>query len=1005
MTGPVPAPNAPASTRLWDYITNIGDVQFPLGSYEIGPGGWTLNDLLVPFTDVRSDTRLLPETLSINDVGRGLGALGRSLSALAPAEVTRRHYDAIAGVDSRTGEPVTGLTRLMDLFPAAGAEGGGLIAPATRAGSTTLGTYAGRRAATADQAARARAIELEAAGGNAGRAGDIRQQTGWFRDEAGDWKYEIGDQDSAIKLAEPNARQVYTGPYDPDEPPRWLADYKLGDVLEHPQLFEAYPWLKDVQVYKDTRMGPAEHGQFEGFGPDPSTWGIRMGGDPTKRGFHHGTLLHEVQHGIQEYENFARGGSSSQFKSTVDNDLVQRLAAEAQDYSDAERLQLLKGDVGQFEAAYGRPPSDEGVRLSALPREDVEGMANHLLRKIENHTQLNSPHGQYLRLLGEVEARDVEARMNYPDWKRQAVPPYTSQKIPPDQYILQKWNIGGAAEAPQAARIVGDAQRPPVDTTGFGSVFPKPQRLFDPTSPDYPPGGQYLSMPDKTDITGRSPAQARIAIGPDGRPSFKVSAEDLPEAPSRAGGATVKTNLFKQSAGWKWASRNEGVPDVPTLVSVTTGGKHYYALASDFPSGVNLTRYADAPSEPRLRPTAYGDVELGPQVGTITVRGREHPVYERATVVPKGDIPTGLDLPPEVPGSPSATPSAAHPMIGETFTDQFAAMKVWKDAGGKNGPIKVTGLPEGSPRPTSWRIDPNPQAAGAGTLPAATGQHGLVGHGPNFPGPQPVPPKVSVDRRGMPGRDPVGPRTPLGITDPEGRPLYQEALIAGIRQPGGPDVPLSMLEEVRLAQGLATLETPRGGILGANGQVVVTQPGTMTAPPAAPTMHMRVDADLPDAQYMKSFRHEGGHALDYSTERTERGFETGHRQYAVPDDVRAELHAASAEMRPDLWAPNANEIYERPTASLKEYRERPDELMADAYRFYKEDPAGFKAKYPNAAAYIRAQVNDDPLLSRHVQFNVQAGFPPIPPPDDVAGDAARAARDSWIVRHLAAGGA
>jgi hypothetical protein len=31
-------------------------------------------------------------------------------------------------------------------------------------------------------------------------------------------------------------------------------------------------------------------------------------------------------------------------------------------------------------------------------------------------------------------------------------------------------------------------------------------------------------------------------------------------------------------------------------------------------------------------------------------------------------------------------------------------------------------------------------------------------------------------------------------------------------------------------------------------------------------------------------------------------------------------------------------------------RERPDEIMADAYRYHKGNPAGFKAKYPNGAS-------------------------------------------------------
>jgi hypothetical protein len=324
-----------------------------------------------------------------------------------------------------------------------------------------------------------------------------------------------------------------------------------------------------------------------------------------------------------------------------------------------------------------------------------------------------------------------------------------------------------------------------------------------------------------------------------------------------------------------------------------------------------------------------------------------------AVDLPRADIPTGVN--------------AGHPMVGQIFTDQFAAMKVWKDAGGKQSGLKITPLPD-----KTWRIDAAPQAANPSPLPTAAGGNGVVGHGGGFAGPKPVSAESGVDRRGLYGPHPLRPGAAVVGADPEGRPLYADTLIAGQRQPGGPDVPLSMPEEVTLAEALGKLETPRGGIIGANGQVTVTQPGTLD-PPTAPLMHMRVDADLPDDQYMRSFRHEGGHAIDYTSERTHRGGHRGQRQYTVPDDVRPELQAASAEMRAELWGPNAPQIYQRSDASLKEYRERPDELMADNYRYYKEDPAGYKAKYPAAAQYLRATVNDDPLLSRHVQFNVRGG--------------------------------
>ena len=37
-------------------------------------------------------------------------------------------------------------------------------------------------------------------------------------------------------------------------------------------------------------------------------------------------------------------------------------------------------------------------------------------------------------------------------------------------------------------------------------------------------------------------------------------------------------------------------------------------------------------SEPRLRPTTKGDLKFGDIIGKISVRGKEHPVYNNLTV-------------------------------------------------------------------------------------------------------------------------------------------------------------------------------------------------------------------------------------------------------------------------------------------------------------------------------------------------------------------------------------
>lgn len=174
------------------------------------------------------------------------------------------------------------------------------------------------------------------------------------------------------------------------------------------------------------------------------------------------------------------------------------------------------------------------------------------------------------------------------------------------------------------------------------SIFPKPQRMWD----EDMPGGAYLSMPDKQDVTGHRAASASIGIGEGGKPYFNASRDAVDEtgSPGR-GSATVKTNLFKQKAGWKWLEAPEGHEDTNTIVSVEHRGKHHYVMSAHFPKGVDLSRYPNAPSEPRLRPTTKGNVELGPQVGSIVVRGKEHPVHAHAIVKAGGGEVEGDDHP------------------------------------------------------------------------------------------------------------------------------------------------------------------------------------------------------------------------------------------------------------------------------------------------------------------------------------------------------------------------
>jgi len=166
---------------------------------------------------------------------------------------------------------------------------------------------------------------------------------------------------------------------------------------------------------------------------------------------------------------------------------------------------------------------------------------------------------------------------------------------------------------------------------GGTKVFPKPQRMFPEGA--RPPGGEYLNAATGEAMTGQKPARAVIGVTPEGKPVFLADPEQVEATGSPGPGSTkTKTNLFKQQAGWKWNQAPEGYENVPTIVSAENRGQHYYGLGADFPKGVDLERYANATSEPRLRPTTQGNVYPGKQVGSIDVRGREHPVYDMLTI-------------------------------------------------------------------------------------------------------------------------------------------------------------------------------------------------------------------------------------------------------------------------------------------------------------------------------------------------------------------------------------
>ena len=145
-----------------------------------------------------------------------------------------------------------------------------------------VGMMAGVGAKTANLAKLKMAEELKASG----VADDlIREKTGWtFAFGGGKPMFEFSD-DAALLNAE-GLNQL---------------DKPLKEVLHHSKLFEAYPHLKEMFVRGLPKAASGAGAQ--------SPLGIKLGTGGMDEEKIHSTLLHEVQHAIQQYEKHPEGGT------------------------------------------------------------------------------------------------------------------------------------------------------------------------------------------------------------------------------------------------------------------------------------------------------------------------------------------------------------------------------------------------------------------------------------------------------------------------------------------------------------------------------------------------------------------------------------------------------------------------------------------------------------------------------------------------------------------------
>ena len=278
--------------------------------------------------------------------------------------------------------------------------------------------FAGEGAQTADMQALAKAQQLEKAGAPE-RA--IWSDTGWFKGADGKWRFEIDDSLAKFNPSRANGgiveNAIQNGTPGMNFGP--TVGPGMNGHLYHPALFDAYGKDLPQNTFignKNTLFGDGVQGAF-----DSATDSITLNA-PVQPRDGRSTLLHELQHAVQQREGFAAGGNPSSISLL---DMVPAETIESVKQSPLYRLQVAQGRD---------------------PKKALEGILAPYLDEFGGGNAGNARMDAYRRLAGEAEARAVQSRMDMTPEQRRATFPFDSYDVPRDKLILRDL-LKGPAEA------------------------------------------------------------------------------------------------------------------------------------------------------------------------------------------------------------------------------------------------------------------------------------------------------------------------------------------------------------------------------------------------------------------------------------------------------------------------------------------------------------------------------------------------------------------------------
>ena len=270
-------------------------------------------------------------------------------------------------------------------------------------GMAEVGMFVGAGSKAFDKAMAFTASKLEKKGLS---PQEIWKETGTVRGPDGQWRQEISDKEAFVKGNKP-FEDVIMGAYDRGvlETGDQLYKTNVGDVMYHNPLKQAYPELMGIETQMMRRGSNARGSLGIDKANNEQILSVRKDLPPEDA---RSTMLHELQHAIQEKEGFAVGGNvdtMARLKSTVMN-----------------KIGDLNSQMGSYVKAMDA--STDPLEKAALKQQYDAAMEERM--NLVPFAQLE-PMDAYRSLIGEAEARLTQTRRDLNSAQRKQFFPFEFQ--------------------------------------------------------------------------------------------------------------------------------------------------------------------------------------------------------------------------------------------------------------------------------------------------------------------------------------------------------------------------------------------------------------------------------------------------------------------------------------------------------------------------------------------------------------------------------------------------